>query len=161
MESENQSLLKIKKEQQRAMNVMINEKDLKKKLDEIRKDTMQKKAEIREKQNILRKQDKQMKDQHEALIVLDEKCRKLNAIVAEKKAGIGEFAEKAKSQQDIEKLELEIKQLEKVEREEKVRYKQMITEQENKIKDMNNRIDSLNLELKAKDQVTRYFPISS
>lgn len=155
LESEKQSLLKIQKEQKKAMDVMINEKELKKKRDQLREELKTKKNEYKEKQNLLRKQEKQMKDQHEAYISLEEKCRKLQGLINEKRAGIVPDVSKNVTEDDITKLETSIKELEHTQAEEKKRYKQMITTQENKIKELNSQLDTLNLELKQKDQECR------
>eukprot|EP00826_Nyctotherus_ovalis_P058217 TRINITY_DN7988_c0_g2_i4.p1 TRINITY_DN7988_c0_g2~~TRINITY_DN7988_c0_g2_i4.p1 ORF type:complete len:483 (-),score=190.78 TRINITY_DN7988_c0_g2_i4:238-1686(-) len=152
LESEKQSLLKIQKEQKKAMDVMINEKDLKKKRDQLREELRAKKNEYKEKQNLLRKQEKQMKEQHETYISLEEKCRKLQGLINEKKAGITPDHTKAVTEDDVNKLEDSIKNLERIQAEEKRKYKQMITTQENKIKELNAQLDTLSLELKQKDQ---------
>lgn len=152
LESEKQSLLKIQKEQKKAMDVMINEKDLKKKRDQLKEELRAKKNEYKEKQNLLRKQEKQMKEQHETYITLEEKCRKLQGLINEKKAGISSDNAKAVTEDDVNKLEDSIKDLERIQAEEKRKYKQMITTQENKIKELNAQLDTLTLELKQKDQ---------
>ena len=153
LEGEKHSLLRIQKEQKKAMDVMINEKELKKKRDQLKEELRNKKNELKEKQNLLRKQEKQMKEQHEALISLEEKCRKLQSLIYEKKAGVGAAATEVKTEEDIKTLEGEIKELEQTQSEEKKKYKQMITTQENKIKELSLQIETLNLELKQKDQV--------
>lgn len=155
LESEKQSLLKIQKEQKKAMDVMINEKELKKKRDQLKEELRNKKNEYKEKQNLLRKQEKQMKEQHEAYITLEEKCRKLQTLINEKKAGINPEPNKNITEEDITKLEDEVKELERIQLEEKKKYKQMITTQENKIKELATQLDTLNLELKQKDQECR------
>jgi len=155
LEGEKHSLLRIQKEQKKAMDVMINEKELKKKRDQLKDELRNKKNELKEKQNLLRKQEKQMKEQHESLITLEEKCRKLQTLVYEKKAGLSNSSSEAKTEDDIKNLENEIKELEKTESAEKAKYKQMITTQENKIKELSLQIETLNLELKQKDQECR------
>lgn len=155
LEGEKHSLLRIQKEQKKAMDVMINEKELKKKRDQLKEELRNKKNELKEKQNLLRKQEKQMKEQHEALITLEEKCRKLQTLVYEKKAGLSSNSAEAKTEDDVRVLEAEIKELERTQMEEKKKYKQMITTQENKIKELSLQIETLNLELKQKDQECR------
>jgi ethanolamine utilization protein EutQ (cupin superfamily) len=147
--------LKIQKEQKKAMDVMINEKELKNKRDQLREELKLKKAEYKEKQNLLRKQEKQMREQHEAYISLEEKCRKLQGLINEKRAGIVPNTGKNVTEEDIAKLEESVKELEKTQLEEKRKYKNMITTQENKIKELNAQLDTLNLELKQKDQECR------
>lgn len=154
LEGEKHSLLRIQKEQKKAMDVMINEKELKKKRDQLKEELRTKKNEMKEKQNLLRKQEKQMKEQHEGLIVLEEKCRKLQTLINEKKAGLNPAGTEAKTEEDVHALEAEIKDLEHVHNDEKKKYKQMITTQETKIKELTLQIETLNLELKQKDQAS-------
>ena len=155
LDGEKHSLLKIQKEQKKAMDVMVNEKELKKKRDQLKEELRNKKNELKEKQNLLRKQEKQMKEQHENLIVMEEKSRKLQTLVYEKKAGLSSNETEVKTEDDIKTLETSIKELENVQNEEKKKYKQMITTQENKIKELTLQIETLNLELKQKDQECR------
>lgn len=136
------------------MDVMINEKDLKQKRDQLKEELRNKKSELKDKQNLMRKQEKQMKDQHEAIIKLEEKTKKIQAIINEKKAGIVS-TEEEKTDEDIKKMEEEIKELEKLQSDEKKKYRQMITVQETKINELTQQIDALNLELKQKDQECR------
>lgn len=139
------------------MDVVANEKDLKKKKDQLKEELRERKNELKEKQNILRKQEKQMKDQHESLIKLEEKCRKLQALITQKKAG-GNAASpepQAKTQADVEALQVEIKEEEKSYNEEKKKYKQLITSKEQKVKDLSLQLERLNLDLKQKDQECR------
>ena len=137
------------------MDVMINEKELIKKRDQLKKELKNKKTDYKEKQNLLRNQEKQMKEQHEAYISLEEKCRKLQTLINEKKAGLNNNETKVVTEEDIEKLEKDIKELKGVHQEEKRKYKQMITIQENKIKELNAQMDTLTLEYKEKDKECR------
>jgi len=155
LEEEKKSLLKIQKEQKKAMDIMINEKELEKKKDQLTEELKVKKNEYKEKQNLLRKQEKQMREQHEAYITLEEKCRKLKTLIHEKKAGIAPNPGKVVTEEDIAKIEESIKELERAQTEEKKKYKAMITTQENKIKELNTQLDTLNLEFKQKDQECR------
>jgi len=155
LEEERRSLLKIQKEQKKAMDTMINEKELEKKKDQLAEELKIKKNEYKEKQNLLRKQEKQMREQHELYITLEEKCRRLKRLISDKKAGIAPNPGKVVTEEDIAKLEESIKGLERAQAEEKKKYKDMITTQENKIKELNTQLDRLNLEFKQKDQECR------
>lgn len=148
------SLVRIQKDQQKNISALADDKDLLVKRDQLREELKLKKNELKEKQNILRLQEKHMKDQHENLIKMDEKCRKLSTLINEKKAGIKrEGEEEGKTQADVDALDIEIKELERKQIEDKKKYKVLISTQENKIKDLSLNLEKANLELKMKDQV--------
>eukprot|EP00826_Nyctotherus_ovalis_P060391 TRINITY_DN8469_c0_g2_i1.p1 TRINITY_DN8469_c0_g2~~TRINITY_DN8469_c0_g2_i1.p1 ORF type:complete len:442 (+),score=151.18 TRINITY_DN8469_c0_g2_i1:31-1326(+) len=155
LESEKNSLLRIQREQSKAMDVMANERELKKRRDQLKEELRNKKNELKEKQGLLRRQEKQMKEQHEAYINLEEKCRKLQGIINNKRAGLSLGTTEIITEGDVQTLEDEIKTLELSQSEEKKKYKQMIATQENRLKELTGQIDALNLELKQKDQECR------
>lgn len=155
LESEKNSLLRIQREQNKAMDVVANERELKKRRDQLKEELRNKKNELKEKQGLLRRQEKQMKEQHEAYINLEEKCRKLQGIINNKRAGLSLGTTEVITEGDVQALEDEIKILELSQSEEKKKYKQMIATQENKLKELTGQIDALGLELKQKDQECR------
>ena len=134
---------------------ITNDKELKKKRDKLKEDLRNKKNELKEKQGLLRRQEKQMKEQHEAYITLEEKCRKLESSINIKKAGLSSNPTEAITENDIQSLEEEIKSLEQAQNEEKRKYKQMISTQENKLKELTSQVDALTFQLKQKDQECR------
>eukprot|EP01022_Parablepharisma_sp_SALTPOND_P026602 TRINITY_DN64475_c0_g1_i1.p1 TRINITY_DN64475_c0_g1~~TRINITY_DN64475_c0_g1_i1.p1 ORF type:complete len:319 (-),score=62.16 TRINITY_DN64475_c0_g1_i1:985-1941(-) len=133
-----------------------NEADFKKRKEQLKEELRNYKNELKEKQNLLRKQEKYMKDQHESFINLEERCRKLQTLVYERKAGIiPADDENAKTEEDVAKLREELKNTDKAYNEEKKKYKQLITGQETRIKDLSYELERLNLVLKQKDQESR------
>jgi len=155
LETEKNSLLRIQREQNKAMDAMLNDRELKKRRDQLREELRNKKNELKEKQGLLRRQEKQMKEQHEAYINLEEKCRKLQTLINTRRAGLSSGITEIITESDVQALEEEIKELEQSQTEEKKKYKQMIATQENKLKELTVQVDSLNLELKKKDQECR------
>eukprot|EP00826_Nyctotherus_ovalis_P039372 TRINITY_DN3785_c0_g2_i1.p1 TRINITY_DN3785_c0_g2~~TRINITY_DN3785_c0_g2_i1.p1 ORF type:complete len:269 (-),score=99.33 TRINITY_DN3785_c0_g2_i1:40-846(-) len=116
------------------------------------------KAELKEKQVLLRKQERHMKEQHEIVINLEEKCRKYQALIYEHKAGTAaeqRNERKQKTEEDIARLREKLQEEENKYEEEKIRCKQLINNHENLIKDLNYELDSLTLELKQKNQIAR------
>jgi len=127
-----------------------------KRKEQLKEEFRQHKNELKEKQLILRKQEKVMKDQHEANVKLEEKCRKLQTMINEKKAGVlTNDQEATKTEEDVIKLRNEYKETEKEYNNEKRKYKELIAGQETRIKDLNYELEKLQLELKQKDQESR------
>ncbi len=151
-------MLRAQKDAKRPGDVVSTELDLKKRKDQLKEELRSRKNELKEKQSILRKQEKQMKDQHETLIRLEERCRKLQTLIAEKKAGAAHGSPgetKARTQADVEALQAEIREAERNYNEDKKKYKQLIATQENRVKDLSLQLEGLQLELKQKDQESR------
>jgi len=154
LENDKYTLLKIQKEQKRAMDVITNEEDVKQKRDQIKAKIKKNKDDIKEKQLALRKQEKQTKDEHEALIDLELKNKKLQTLINEKKAGIVQEV-KAKTEEDVKAIESEVQKLEKTHIEEKKKFNKTITSQETKLTELSHQLDALSLEIANKDQECR------
>jgi len=118
--------------------------------DELYEQLKKRRQELKDKTAVGRKQEKQIKDQHEIISILEEKCRKVkDALKMQKMQPLKEEIQKKTEEQttaEIKGLEFEISQ-------EKRNYKDLITHEENEISELQLLLDRLNLEAKQKDQV--------
>jgi chromosome segregation ATPase len=160
-EKEKKQLLeKLKKEEEilsRAHKdaILADNIGFDKRKEKLREELKASKAELKEKQGLLRKQEKHMKEQHEILVSLEDKCRKYQSLIYEHKACIEYDKIKYKTEEDVIKLKERLQEVENKYEEEKRRCKQLITNHGNTIKNLNYELDTLTLELKEKDQITR------
>ena len=146
-------LLKVNKD---SKNVIENDIKFKEKKERLKEQLKQKKTELKEKQALLKKQEAYMKGQHENLIRLENKCRKLQTLINEHKAGVRKPDEEdSKTEEDIEKLKERLRGEEKEFKEEKKRYRQMIGTHENIVKGLNLELENIRVELKEKDYESR------
>ena len=113
-------------------------------------------AELKEKQILARKKERQMNLQHESIMKLDKQCRKLNDLIYKQKTGFSKSdAENNYTEDDIERLKAELNEAERDYEERKDKYRQHISSQEALIKDYNLELERLNLILKQRNQESR------
>eukprot|EP00826_Nyctotherus_ovalis_P037626 TRINITY_DN3445_c0_g2_i2.p1 TRINITY_DN3445_c0_g2~~TRINITY_DN3445_c0_g2_i2.p1 ORF type:complete len:259 (-),score=69.63 TRINITY_DN3445_c0_g2_i2:442-1218(-) len=133
-----------------------NDATFKRKKERLKEELKTHKAELKEKQGLLRKQERYMKEQHENLIKLETKCRKLQALINEHKAGIVQpDVEEHKSEEDVNGLRDKLKEEEKKYEEEKKKHRQLIVAHENIVKNLNLELEAVTLQLKQKDHESR------
>ncbi len=123
--------------------------------DELYEQLREKKAELKEKQLIARKQERQIKEQHEFIVTTEEKTRKLRESLSVKKPEPAVTPEERRSPEEVQ---AEIRELEMEEAKERKRYKQLISTQETALGELTMQLERLNVELKQKDQVSPFRP---
>ena len=82
---EQNSLLKIKKEQNKALEFLRNEEEYTARLSKVTEELRQAREEHRKLHEIFVENDKTMKKYHERIIVLEEKCKDIQKKIKEKK----------------------------------------------------------------------------
>ena len=153
--------MRIQREQEKALEEISNSKDFKARKKKITSELDEVKKALREKQGDLRKNEKIMKEQHEKLITLEEKCKKLHVAIKDKKAKGSQTDQptKHRTQEDLDKLDQEIHDLEGKKKVEEKKFKKTVETQEHKIGELQMQINLLNMQLKEKDQVYIYIYI--
>jgi DNA repair ATPase RecN len=85
VQEENDSLMKVQREQEKALQALNKEGDYDKKIQELNEELRKQKEQLRKLQARYREEEKQMKVQHETLVGLEERCRKMVTLIKEKK----------------------------------------------------------------------------
>ena len=86
--------MKVQKDQEKALQSMSKENDYEKKIYELNVELKQAKEHLRKLQYRQREDERSMKLQHETLVALEDKCRKMAVVIKEKKKKRQEFREK-------------------------------------------------------------------
>ncbi len=111
-----------------------------------------------------REDEKLMKNQHEQLVLLEERCRKMGQLIKEKKKEKAKLKEESESaangggkytMEELERLTLQVKEAEKEKVAEEKKLRSQINQQEQQIKSLNHELNLLNLQIKEKDQEYR------
>jgi flagellar capping protein FliD len=77
VQDENEALLKVQREQEKALQALNKEGDYDKKIGELNEELRKQKEQLRKLQFRYREEEKNMKHQHEQLVMLEERCRKM------------------------------------------------------------------------------------
>jgi len=77
--------LKVQREQEKALQALNKEGDYDKKITELNEELRKQKDQLRKLQARYRDEEKNMKHQHEQLVMLEERCRKMVMLIKEKK----------------------------------------------------------------------------
>ena len=85
LESEHQSLLTVQREQEKAYKQLSKEGDYQRKIDELSHELKSAKDRLKQLQMKQREEERHLKEQHERLVTLEEKNRKLYHLTEEKK----------------------------------------------------------------------------
>jgi len=96
-----------------------------------------------------------MKEQHEILVNLEEKCKKYQTLIYEHKTGVERGKERNRTEEDVMELKEQLEEAESKCEEERRKYNQLIANHENVIKNLNYELNALTLLLKDKDQMTK------
>lgn len=137
-------------------NAPENDALFKRKKERLKEELKVHKAELKEKQGLLRKQEKHMKEQHENLIKLEAKCRKLQTLINEHKAGIVQLdVEEHKTEEDVNGLKEKLEEEERKHEEEKRKHRQLVAAHENVVRKLNLELEAVTLQLKQKDHESR------
>ena len=77
VQEENESLLKVQREQEKALQALNKEGDYDRKISDLNEELRKQKEQLRKLQFRYREEEKSMKNQHEQLVLLEERCRKM------------------------------------------------------------------------------------
>jgi hypothetical protein len=75
----------VQREQEKALQALNKEGDYDKKITELNEELRKQKEQLRKLQARYRDEEKNMKHQHEQLVMLEERCRKMVTLIKEKK----------------------------------------------------------------------------
>jgi hypothetical protein len=98
---ERDALLKIKKEQNKALEFLNNEGEYEKKLSQVTNELRKAKDEHRKQNEIYLENDKIMKRLHEKIIVMEEKCKDLQKRIKDKKTEQAKPAVKGDNDEEV------------------------------------------------------------
>lgn len=159
LEAENDALQKIEREQKKALDEVHNVQNYSSRMKALSTETRAMKERYRELINQQKQDEKILREQHERCVVLEEKCRKLQAAIKTRKpeAEVDEDEPKPPevTEHDVEELKVKIQEAEKQKVEEERRLKSRIKELEAQIRDSKHNVDVLSVQLKEKDQEVR------
>ena len=162
LESEQKSLKKIEKEQQKALISAQNSNTYPEKITKLKEDIRTCKEKYRELVAKQKQDEKLHKAQHEKCVDLEEKCRKLFEQIKKKKLEEEENKKKNNdtnerdvTEDDVKRLEEKIKQAEQTKNEEEMRIKKKLKEYEAQAREGKHNLDMLKIKVKEKDQECR------
>lgn len=156
LEAENESLQKIETEQKKALEEVQNAQNYKARMQSLQQESRTLKERYRELLQKQKQDEKILKDQHERCVLLEEKTRKLHALVKNKKAGDSDEPKVPEvTEQDIEELKQKMEETERKKKEEEAKLKQRIKELEAQVREARHNVDVYNVRLKEKDQECR------
>jgi len=138
LQEESESLLKVQKEQEKALTALNKHGEYDGKISELGEELRTAKEHLRKLQFKHREDEKAMKAQHEQLVVLEDKCRKMRLLIKDKKRDVSKNRQekaKAKNEQtytkaDLERLQGELKAAEQEKVSEEKRLKAQVAQQE-------------------------------
>ena len=137
MQEESESLLKVQKEQEKALTALNKHGEYDGKISELGEELRTAKEHLRKLQFKHREDEKAMKAQHEQLVVLEDKCRKMRLLIKDKKRDVSktkqEKAKNSKTEQtytkaDLERLQGELKAAEQEKVSEEKRLKAQVAQ---------------------------------
>lgn len=155
LEAENESLQKIESEQKKALEEVQNAQNYKQRMQSLQQESRTLKERYRELLQKQKQDEKILKDQHERCVMLEEKTRKLHALVKSKKGESDEPKVPEVTEQDIEELRGKMEETERKKKEEETRLKARIRELEAQVREARHNVDVYNVRLKEKDQECR------
>eukprot|EP00826_Nyctotherus_ovalis_P058137 TRINITY_DN7973_c0_g1_i5.p1 TRINITY_DN7973_c0_g1~~TRINITY_DN7973_c0_g1_i5.p1 ORF type:complete len:235 (+),score=83.87 TRINITY_DN7973_c0_g1_i5:209-913(+) len=114
------------------------------------------KAKLKEKRELLQKKEKHMIEQHEKYIALEERCRRMQTLIAEYKAGIKPpVVETHKTEEDVKSIQGQLAELLRKYEQEKQEHSLSVKKHQELIKDLKNKLCKANAELQSKVEETR------
>ena len=164
LQEENRALVKVQKDQEKALQSLSKENDYEKKIYVLNVELKKAKEHLRKLQQQKREDEKSMKIQHETLIMLEEKCRKMALVIKEKKKkrqdmkkmeNLQNSQTKIYTKEDLRKLEEELKQAEQEKVQEEKKLKDQVKVQDSQIKQLQIELSMLTQQVKEKDQEYR------
>lgn len=163
LEEQSSSLIKIEQIQKRALDTVTTNINFAQRMEGLREECRQVKDKYRELVNQQKQDEKNLKEQHQVCIDLEEKCRKLKVMVKNRKplppvAILEEDEEPALpgfTNSDIDSMKRQIEKLEQKKRDEEAKMKLRIKDLETQVRESRLSIDILNVQLKEKDQELR------
>jgi len=158
LEKDKEALIKVQKEQDKALNVLTKEGDYDKKISQLNTELATTKESVRALKNKLRDEEKLLKNQLQQLMTTEEKCRKLLVLVNEKKSKKADDIGRpyvSVTEEVIERLKNEVKQAEHEKNVEEKRLRQEVSAYDQKMKGMEHELNILSIQLKEKEQECR------
>ena len=165
LESEQLSLKKIEKEQQKALNSANQNNTYPEKISKLKEDIRNAKDKYRELVAKQKQDEKIHNAQHEKCVDLDEKCRRLYEQIKKKKTEEEEsrrkrvdgddIPEKEITEEDIQRLESKIKEAESTKNEEEMQARKRIKDLETQVREGKHHLEMLKIKVKEKDQECR------
>ena len=114
------------------------------------------KNKLKEKRELLQKKEKQMIEQYEKYVSLEERCRRMQILITEHKAGIKPtIIEAHKTEEDVENIRKQLAEAQKGYNEEKEQHNLLVRQHQNKIKELRKKLESVNRELQVKVEESR------
>lgn len=98
LQDESESLLKVQREQEKALQALNKEGEYDQKISELNDELRTAKEHLRKLQFKQREDEKGMKIQHEQLVLLEERCRKMRTMIKDKKKQVKSAAEEDNGQ---------------------------------------------------------------
>jgi len=154
----------VQKDQEKALQSLSKENDYEKKINELNVELKSAKDHLRKLQYRQREDERSMKVQHETLVALEEKCRKMALVIKEKKKKRQEFREKQQNlehlsqmhtKDDLMQLENELRMAEQEKLIEEKKLKERVKGQEESIRALQSELAEVSQQVKEKDQEYR------
>ena len=164
LQEENRALAKVQKDQEKALQSLSRENDYEKKINELNLELKEAKDHLRGLQLRKREDERSMKAQHEQLVALEDKCRKMALVIKEKKKKRQEvreqqnFKEMTKNKytkDDLANLEKELKFAEQEKLLEEKKLKDAVKHQELHVRALQTELANVTQQVKEKDQEYR------
>ena len=138
LQNENASLLRIQKEQEKALEVTENTQEFNARIKQLNEELRNTKEEYKQLLSEYKGEERVMKEQHQKYCDLEDKCRKLTSLIKQKKdnpqqqevPGYSKLTE-----QDIEQLRKEVEDLQKQKETLEKKGRQKVIELENQIRE--------------------------
>lgn len=155
LNSEHQSLKKIEKEQQKAINSAQQSNYYPEKISKLKEDIRLAKEKYRDLVNHQKNNEKVFNAQHMKCVDLEEKCRKLYENIKKKKNEDKKVDDEDVTEEKVEELERKIKMTEEKYAEQENQTKKRIKDMELQCRDTKHNIELLKIKYKEKDQECR------
>eukprot|EP00744_Colponema_vietnamica_P001630 GILI01002681.1.p1 GENE.GILI01002681.1~~GILI01002681.1.p1 ORF type:complete len:457 (+),score=130.11 GILI01002681.1:573-1943(+) len=155
LQDENKALVRIQREQSKALEQASNVEEYPTKIRVLMEDLKVHREKLREIQGQKSRDEKVLKQQHEQLVNLEEKCRKLQQLLSAKKKPEEDEPKPQVSESDIKDLEWKMKVLSEAKKMEEKKYKLKMQQAQLQVKELQLQVEALSIQLKEKDQECR------
>lgn len=157
-EREKKSLLeKLKREEEtliKGQPLIDYEENYNETNEQLVKEVRERREELREKQVLLRKKEKHVKTLNDKLAALDKEARRVEDLIAKRKANPSAATDN-KKEENIEELKEKLRAAENDYNEQKKKCKRMTAAEEKSISDMNFELEKLTLVIKQRNYESR------
>lgn len=156
LESEAVSLVKVKQANEKAMKELGPDVVLNKRFKKTKGSLADLKNEVKEKQELLRTQEKLVQEDHNTIVEMEEKCRKLAQLMREhNKTSENAPPEQNISEKEIQDLNDEIQKLEEEKASNEESFKKVLRKLKFDVKEAESHTTLLSVKLKEKEQESR------